>query len=176
MAYIKLDIVKSKEKHIVAQTLSGPGGPATSQKGSVDLNAGNTIRWETDNTPGWLDRYEIRFRDHGTESPTWPFKELGDGTGTAPVGYLGPLVVKKNSYVEMTTLTGAPNLVAYDVIAFRDNDPQKPDSDVDALDPMIIIRPTLNQSSVAFNWVPLVVTSAVIGAAVGALTVTILNH
>jgi hypothetical protein len=175
MANIKLDIVKSKGKHVVAQTLSGPGGPATGQKGSVELNAGSKIRWETDNSPGWLDRYEISFRDHSTESPTWPFKEYGDGTGTAPAGYLGPLIVKKNSSVEMTTLDAAANLVAYDVIAFRDNDPQNPDPEVDPLDPMIIIRPTM-QYAKDVNWVPLAVVSAVIGAAVGALTVAMLSR
>jgi hypothetical protein len=168
MATIKLDLVKSKGRHVVAQTLSGPGGTATSKKGSVDLLAGNKIWWECDNSPGWLDRYEVRFRDHSSGSATWPFKENGDGTGTAPLGYLGPLILKKNSHVEVTTITGAPNLVAYDAIAFRDNDPQNPDPDVDALDPMIIIRPTAYQSS-TFNWVPLAVVSAVIGAAAGAL-------
>jgi hypothetical protein len=166
MTTIRLQLKKSKGYLIEAKTIPSGGSSPDHRDGNLDVPDGTKISWEA--SPGGQDTtvYTATFRNLQNNAVAWPFVEKADGTGTAPAGYTGPLVLpfvlggKDVSSVELTTKSpGVP--VKYTVTA-------GPPANIDPLDPMIIIRPqSLASVNVAFG-----VTCAVLGAIAGALLMT----
>jgi hypothetical protein len=107
--------------------------------------------------------YTAKFRILQDNADAWPFVQKANGRDVAPPGYTGPLVLpytldgQKLRSVNLTTKSpGVP--VKYTVTA-------EPPAQIDALDPMIIIRPlSFAAVNVAFG-----VSCAVLGAIAGAL-------
>lgn len=168
MAIIKLDTVNRPQWRIVAETIDYPGGPPNHRKGNVDMSDIGAVTWSTDNSPGWILRYEVTFTDFASGNPTWPFAEDSSGANPAPQGYLGPLALPANSTVTLTARSGAPALVKYDVKVVPNA--ANPGKNADPLDPMIIIRPPVVSDSVA-----LAVTCGVLGAIAGAAACALMS-
>ena len=164
MTTIRFQLKKSKGFLVEAKTIPTGGNGHDHRDGNLDIPDGTKITWEA--TPGGQDKtvYTAAFRNLQSNVDAWPFVETADGTGLAPPGYAGPLVlpyVRDGKSVSSVTLTtkslGFP--VKYTVAA-------GPPATIDPLDPMIIIRPQSLASSVnvAFG-----VSCAVLGAVAGAL-------
>lgn len=169
MTTIRFQLKKSKGYIVEAKTIPTGGNDPDHRDGNLDLPDGTKITWKASpGGPGGPDKtvYTARFRNLQSNAEAWPFVEKADGTGEAPPGYTGPLVLpygdagNKVSSVSLTTKAlGFP--VKYVVSA-------EPSPTIDPLDPMIIIRPlSLAKVNVAFG-----VTCAVLGAVTGALVTT----
>lgn len=163
MTTIRFQLKKSKGYLIEAKTIPSGGSVPDHRDGNLDVPDGTKISWKASPGGPATPVYTATFRNLQNNAVAWPFVENANGTGTAPAGYTGPLVLpfdlggNKVSSVELTTKSlGVP--VKYTVTA-------EPPANIDPLDPMIIIRP---QSFAALN-LALGATCAVLGAIAGAL-------
>lgn len=163
MTTIRLKVKRSRDFRVEAKTIpSGKDQPDQSD-GNIELPGGAKIKWDAElGGNSTVSKYTVEFRHLTNAGLVWPFVEKADGTGVAPPDYTGPLVLpyvlngEKRDNVELTTKSGGVT-AKYTVTA-------EPSDKIDALDPMIIIRPQFAAVNVAFG-----VSCAVLGAVAGAL-------
>lgn len=175
MQTIAITDVDGARRQVVARTV-GSNGQADARRGNLDESAGTRVRWRAENT-GRATRYEVWFYTLGGTAPVWPFVEKADGSGTAPAGYTGPLVLAPPGpgntaphEVPLTLKSIDAESVKYVVRATPP--PNEPIAD---LDPMIVIRPVIAASTQGSDGgVLLGVVSAILGATVGALAMALM--
>lgn len=166
MTTIQFRVKQSRGSLVEAKTIPSGGSQPDQRDGNLSTDNGVKIKWQA--ITGGPDKpvYTATFRNLDTNAAVWPFVETADGKGTAPAGYTGPLVLPfgpAGNQVSSVTLTtkGLGFPVKYTVAA-------EPSSKIDALDPMIIIRPlAMSSMNVTFG-----ATCAVLGAVAGALLTT----
>jgi len=152
---------------------------ATDKGGNRDLDGGTAITWDAriHDSPGWVTKFKVTFKDSATGNPTWPFTKKINGED-APDNHFEVLELTLGMPKTFVTRNDGLKTVKYDVAA--DGDPPSPPSPpgspgppdkVLALDPTIIIRPNkvVEASHQATDGVLFGVTCAVVGAAAGAL-------
>ena len=151
MTKIKLKLRKCGNEDLIVAEAHQPG-----DNGNTAEPKGASIDWKATSN----DEFRVVFQDFLTDDWIFPFTGSDDG----PWGpNNAPSLLVTNNATTRTLVQSAPPTIKYGVHCTSV-------SGVDPLDPMIIIRPTL-QYAKDVNWVPLAVVSAVIGAAAGALLV-----
>lgn len=167
MATIQLKVRKSGEYQVEVQTIPAGGNQPDHNWGNVETTPGTRIKWDAKfGGQGNPSQFTVRFRYVRNGTAAWPFVENADGTGVALPTYVGPLVLPVNgkNSVELTT-KNEDLAVKYDVVA-------EPSATIEALDPMIIIRPA---SAPPSDGVLLGTVCAVLGAVAGAVACALLS-
>lgn len=140
MTTIKLKVKQTKSKAVEAEAGSA---------GNIIVSPGTGIDWQG---TGSHD-YRVTFRDLDTGAHIWPFS-APSAVGSPPALTVGQGTVSTQLKSEL------PPSIKYEVEAVDS-------ADVDALDPMIIIRPLATPVS-SNDDVTLGVVAAVVGAIAGA--------
>lgn len=136
---------------------------ATDKGGNLDLVGGSEITWDasTSESPGWVTKFKVTFKDSQTGNPTWPFTKKVNGAD-APDNHFEVLELERGKSKTFVTRNGDLKTVKYDVAA--DGNPPGLPEKVIALDPTIIIRPANFLSRALFGLI-----CAGLGVVAGAL-------
>jgi len=121
MAAISLGTRRARPLQVTATVADAPAG------GNALVTGSTRIAWRAE---GEVAAFRVTFYDLANGQPIWPFEGKPDGSDAR-----GPFLRVTREGVTRSFLPEGPSEIKYDVAVDEARD------DVDALDPMIVIRP-----------------------------------